>query len=297
MCLASSSKYNQGFVKKWMGTQKYIFSQQANKHSQGNLKQLQSNSKMPKCAAQTVKGTRCHKGACEGSENGLCTMHDKMFLNNPESVNFYVSKTPTTSIQREAESDDEREKSPSVSNNTNKVAARNPDDDVTSWNTNELFNVAMGLEPEIDDAINTQINAVTSNNSGNDIWSSIAVNFNTPKFSPPDRKLKAPKRRLTPKTLLNLALWMFYRDCCKTPNINNVIRNQIIREGLVKGALLATKDKVVEENGVAKTTKVEIIPYQLVKYATDQVWQRLPEAMREKYFKAVRDDYQRRTAV
>lgn len=131
-------------------------------------------------------------------------------------------------------------------------------------------------------------------NISNDVWSSIAMNFTTPKFSPPNRKQKTPKKRLTPKLLLNLSLWMFYRDCCKTPNINNVIRNQIIREGLVKGALLATKDKVVDDNGVSKIVKVEIIPYQLVKYATDQVWQRLAGSMREKYFKAVRDDYGKR---
>jgi hypothetical protein len=141
------------------------------------------------------------------------------------------------------------------------------------------------------------MNVVNTKNASSDIWGSIAMNFTVPKFSLPNKKQHAPKKRLTPKLLLNLSLWMFYRDCCKTPNINNVIRNQIIREGLVKGALLATKDKVVEENGSAKLVKIEIIPYQLVKYATDQVWQKLPEAMREKYFKAVREDYQRRSDI
>lgn len=243
-----------------------------------------------KCAAQTGEGKRCTKSACEGSEHGFCTMHDKMFLNTPERVKFYVSKSPTTSAQREVASDDDNPMRPSVSNNSNIVVARNPDDDVTSWNTNKLFNAAMGLAPEVDDAINTNITV----SNGSDIWSSIAVNFNSPKFSPPDRKQKAPKRRLTPKTLVNLALWMFYRDCCKTPNINNVIRNQIIREGLAKGALLATKEKVVEENGVKTVVKAEIIPYQLVKFATDQVWQKLPEAMRQRYFQAVREDYNNR---
>jgi hypothetical protein len=243
-----------------------------------------------KCAAQTAKGNRCQKGACEGSENGLCTTHSKMYIHDPESVKFYVSKTPTSSNQREVESDDdEKPLRASTSNNTNKVVARNPDDDVTSWNTNDLFNTAMNLAPEVDDVVQTiQVTA------SNDIWSSIAMNFINPKFSPPNRKQKAPKRRLTPKTLLNLALWMFYRDCCNTANINNVIRNQIIRDGLVKGNLLATKDKVVEDNGVTKVVKVDIIPYQLVKYATDQVWQKLPEAMRQRYFQAVREDYNSR---
>lgn len=243
-----------------------------------------------KCAAQTAKGKRCEKGACEGSENGLCTTHSKMYIRDPDSVKFYVSKTPTSSNQREVKSDDdEKPLRASTSNNTNKVVARNPDDDVTSWNTNDLFNAAMDLAPEMDDVVQT-INVTASN----DIWSSIAMNFINPKFSPSNRKQKAPKRRLTPKTLLNLALWMFYRDCCKTANINNVIKSQIIRDGLVKGNLLATKDKVVEDNGVIKVIKVDIIPYQLVKYATDQVWQKLPEAMRQRYFQAVREDYNSR---
>jgi hypothetical protein len=147
----------------------------------------------------------------------------------------------------------------------------------------------MNLFPEIDDDVEQMVN-----NSASDIWTSIAINFNNPTFSLPNKKQSTPKKRLTPKLLLNLSLWMFYRDCCKKQNMNNVIKNQIIREGLVKGSLLATKDKLVEENGVAKMVKVEIIPYQLVKYATDQVWQKLPEAMRQRYFQAVRDDYARR---
>jgi hypothetical protein len=250
-----------------------------------------------RCCAQTAKGTRCQHYACEESENGLCKTHHKKYIDDPESIVFYVSKgnTPSSSKvssgNKIAHDDGEPEVEKVVCKPTKRgTSVRAPDDGETSWNTNDLFDMALNLEPEIEEVMQ-DINIT------NDIWSSIAVNFTSPKFSSPNKKQSVPKKRLTPKLLLNLSLWMFYRDCCKTPNINNVIRNQIIREGLVKGALLATKDKVVEENGVAKTTKVEIIPYQLVKYATDQVWQRLPEAMREKYFKAVRDDYQRRTAV
>lgn len=255
-----------------------------------------------RCCAQTAKGTRCQHNACDESENGLCKTHHKKYVDDPDAIVFHVSKgnTPTSSkvsSGKEIDNDDgEREVEKPTKKTVKRTTGRAPDDDETSWNTNELFDTALNIVPEIDDDV-MQYVVPNVQNASNDIWGSIAMNFTTPKFSPPSKKPCAPKKRLTPKLLLNLSLWMFYRDCCKTPNINNVIKNQIIREGLVKGALLATKDKVVEENGVAKTVKVEIIPYQLVKYATDQVWQKLPEAMREKYFKAVREDYQRRTEV
>jgi hypothetical protein len=87
---------------------------------------------------------------------------------------------------------------------------------------------------------------------------------------------------------------MFYRDCCKDPATNNTIRNNIVRCGLEKGQILATKDKMIEENGNIRVVKIDIIPFQLVKYATDTVWQKVPEAVRQQYFKAVQDDYNKR---
>jgi hypothetical protein len=237
---------------------------------------------------------------CDASDCGLCATHHKKYEKDPASVVFFEDDTdtdvePSESNGSKATKTTKATKKPSNVKGSPKAKgaqARDPDDDETSWNTNELYNTAMNLFPELDDDVMQIVN--TTNTNGNDIWGSIAANFNNPMFSLPNKKQKTPKKRLTPKLLLNLSLWMFYRDCCKKTNINNVIRNQIIREGLVKGALLATKDKVVEENGVAKTVKVEIIPYQLVKYATDQVWQKLPEEMRQKYFQAVKDDYARR---
>jgi hypothetical protein len=245
---------------------------------------------MSQCCAKTAKGARCQLGVCVASECGLCAMHHKKHEKAPETIVFYDA------------ADKETQPSASDENKAKKGAkktggARDADDDETSWNTNDLYNTALNLFPEIDDDVMQMVNPTNATSSSTDIWGSIAVNFANPAFSVPNKKQKAPKKRLTPKLLLNLSLWMFYRDCCKKPDINNVIRNQIIRDGLVKGALLATKDKVVEDNGVAKTVKVEIIPYQLVKYATDQVWQKLPEAMRQKYFQAVRDDYTRRVAT
>ena len=253
-----------------------------------NTKATQTN-KMAQCCAKTAKGTRCQLGACEASDCGLCATHHKKHEKDPKSVVFFeidsdVDTEPTESFKGKGKMTNKPKGSP-------KAMARNPDDDETSWNTNELYDTAMNLLPDIDDDV---MQIVNTNTNSSDVWGSIAANFTNPTFTLPNKKQKAPKKRLTPKLLLNLSLWMFYRDCCKKQNINNVIRNQIIREGLVKGALLATKDKIVEENGVAKTVKVEIIPYQLVKYATDQVWQKLPEAMKQKYLQAVRDDYTRR---
>lgn len=237
-----------------------------------------------RCCAQTAKGTRCQHDACEDSKNGLCKMHYKKYLEDANKIMFYVSKgnTPTSS-ETSSGNTNSRDEEPEVEKVSKQTCKAH--DDETSWNTNELFDTAMNLVPEIDDDVLQSVP-----NISNDMWGSIAMTFKSPKFSAPNKKQAAPKKRLTPKLLLNLSLWMFYRDCCKTPNINNVIRNQIVREGLVKGALLATKDKVVEE----QVMKVEIIPYQLVKYATDQVWQKLPGEMRERYFQAVRDDYNRR---
>ncbi len=242
---------------------------------------------MAQCRAKTLKtGARCQLGVCDASECGLCATHHRKYVKDPTSVVFFEDGSDVEPSESKGGN----------ATNATKVAkkkgARDPDDDETSWNTNELYNTAMNLFPELDDDVMQVVNTTSTN--GNDIWGSIASNFTNPMFSLPNKKQKTPKKRLTPKLLLNLSLWMFYRDCCKKTNINNVIRNQIIRDGLVKGALLATKDKVVEENGLAKTVKVEIIPYQLVKYATDQVWQKLPEEMRQKYFQAVKDDYARR---
>lgn len=231
---------------------------------------------MSRCCAKTTKGTRCQLGVCDESECGLCSMHHKKYENDPDSVAFFPTKTQSKSTDSGIGSGNR---------------GRDPDDDETSWNTNELYDTALNLVPEVDVCDVMMTNVATSSN---DVWGSIAANFNSPIFTLPNKKQKTPKKRLTPKLLLNLSLWMFYRDCCKTTNINNVIKNQIIREGLVKGSMLATKDKVVEENGVSKVIKTEIIPYQLVKHATDQVWQKLPEAMRQRYFQAVRDDYSRR---
>lgn len=252
---------------------------------------------MAQCRAKTVQGHRCQLGVCDASECGLCATHHKKYVKDPASVMFHDDSDdeaqPSVGVH-ETKTTKGAKGSPKARN----VGARDADDDETSWNTNDLYNTAMNLFPEIDDNVMQMVNTTnhaTTNTS--DVWGSIAMNFANPTFSPPNKKQKAPKKRLTPKLLLNLSLWMFYRDCCKKQDINNVIRNQIIREGLVKGALLATKDKVVEDNGVAKTIKVEIIPYQLVKYATDQVWQKLPEAMKQKYFQAVRDDYARRVVA
>lgn len=243
---------------------------------------------MAQCCAKTVKGNRCQLGVCDASVHGLCSMHHKKHEKDPRTVMFY--ETDDNGRQPSVSELDETKKGAKKMGGT-----RDADDDETSWNTNDLYNTALNLLPEIDDDMTQMVNAThATSSSSTDIWGSIAMNFANPMFSFPNKKQKAPKKRLTPKLLLNLSLWMFYRDCCKKPDIANVIRNQIIREGLVKGALLATKDKVVDDNGVTKTVKVEIIPYQLVKYATDQVWQKLPEAMRQNYFQAVRDDYVRR---
>ena len=251
---------------------------------------------MVQCKATTTKGTRCKHNASDETMCGLCAMHDKKYMDDPNSVVFYEESSPNNT---DDESDEKVAKAakrpkakpqkmtttaPTPSKETKASKAREPDDDEMSWNTNDLYNTAMTLAPEVDDGITIQLTQNTS-----DIWVSIAKNFTKPLYSPPNRKQGVPKKRLTPKLLLNLSLWMFYRDCCNTPNINNVIRNQIIREGLARGALLATKDKVVEENGV--------IPYQLVKYATDQVWQKLSEEMRQKYFNVVRNDYDKRKMV
>lgn len=220
---------------------------------------------MPKCNAQTNNGTRCTKNACDDSgDHSLCTAHYKKFVNDKESITWYVSSS--------------RQATPEPDNADN-----------SSLGTSQLFNAAMNMVPEID------VNVVTSPAPVNaDIWTQIATNLPAPKFSPPDRKLQAPKRRLTPKVLQNLSLWMFYRDCCKDPATNNTIRNNIVRSGLVKGNILATKDKVVEENGAERLVKIDIIPFQLIKYATDTVWQKVPEAVRQQYFNAVRDDYNKR---
>jgi hypothetical protein len=244
---------------------------------------------MAQCCAKTVKGARCQLGVCDASECGLCATHHKKYGKDTKSVVFYETDDASAGASAGASDGDKTKKG---SPKARTVGARDADDDETSWNTNELYNTAINLFPEIDDDVMQVVNPTRAT----DIWGSIAMNFANPMFSVPNKKLKTPKKRLTPKLLLNLSLWMFYRDCCKKQDINNVIRNQIVREGLVKGALLATKDKVVEDNGVAKTVKVEIIPYQLVKYATDQVWQKLPEEMRHKYFQAVREDYARRLA-
>lgn len=256
---------------------------------------------MSQCCAKTLKGARCQLGECDASECGLCATHHKKYVNDPKSVVFFNDdedneEKELTTTSSDGNKSRKNKVSPKAKAKTTAIA-RDADDDETSWNTNDLYNTAMNLFPEIDDDVMQVVNTTNATTNSNDIWGSIAVNFSNPMYSLPNKKQKMPKKRLTPKLLLNLSLWMFYRDCCKKQDINNVIRNQIIREGLVKGALLATKDKVVDDNGVSKTVKVEIIPYQLVKYATDQVWQKLPEAMREKYFQAVRDDYARRIAV
>lgn len=228
---------------------------------------------MPKCRAQTGKGTRCAKNACEDSgEHGLCTTHYNKFVDDKDSITWYVSSS--------------RASTPAPTDNGVEGV-----EDNSSLGTSQLFNTAMQMVPEIDpNVVSSPVLPVM----GNDIWTQIASSLPTPKFSKPDRKQQAPKRRLTPKVLLNLALWMFYRDCCKDVKTNNTIRNSIVREGLVKGNILATKDKVVEENGVIRQVKIDIIPFQLVKYATDQVWQKVPEAVRQQYFKAVQDDYNKR---
>lgn len=220
---------------------------------------------MPKCSAQTNKGTRCAKNACEDSgDHHLCTAHYNKFVENKDSITWYVSSS--------------------------RQATPEPDNvDNSSLGTSQLFNTAMNMAPEIDANVVTSPAPVVA-----DIWTQIATNLPAPKFSPPDRKLQTPKRRLTPKVLRNLALWMFYRDCCNDPTTNNTIRNNIVRSGLEKGQMLATKDKVVLENGTMRIVKIEIIPFQLVKYATDTVWQKVSEAVKEQYFKAVRDDYNKR---
>lgn len=220
---------------------------------------------MMKCQAQTNKGTRCAKNACdESGDHNLCTTHHNKFLVDKDSITMFVS----TSHRASSEHD---------------IA------DNSSLGTPQLFNAAMQMLPEVDPDVVTSPAPADA-----DIWTQIATSLPSPKFSPPDRKQQAPKRRLTPKVLANLAMWMFYRDCCKDPKTNNTIRNNIVRSGLVKGQILATKDKIVEENGTIRVVKIDIIPFQLVKYATDTVWQKVPEAMRQQYFKAVQDDYNKR---
>ena len=164
-----------------------------------------------------------------------------------------------------------------------------------STDTDEMFNQAIRLLPDIDDNVATMATQANITNVNDDVWSEIASSFTEPKFTLPSKKQKTPKKSLTAKLLLNLSLWMFYRDCCETPRVNHLIKIKIVREGLVKGALLATKDKIVEDNGEVKVVKEDIIPYQLVKYATDQVWRNLPEVTRQRYLKAVRNNYQQRT--
>jgi hypothetical protein len=222
---------------------------------------------MPKCQAQTNKGTRCSKNACdESGDHSLCTAHYNKFVDDKDCITWYVS----TSRQATPEL--------SISNADN-----------SSLGTSQLFNAAMQIIPEVDANVVTSPAVVDA-----DIWTQIATSLPEPKFSPPNRKQQAPKRRLTPKVLHNLALWMFYRDCCNDATTNNTIRNNIVRSGLVKGNILATKDKVVEENGVVRVVKIDIIPFQLVKFATDTVWQKMSEDVRQKYFKAVQDDYNKR---
>jgi hypothetical protein len=228
---------------------------------------------MSKCQAQTNKGTRCSKNACADSgDHSLCTAHYNKFVADKDSITWFVT--------------------------TSQRASSEPDTvDNSSLGTSKLFDVAMQMLPDIPelpelpedpDVVSSPLPADA------DIWTQIATSLPSPKFSPPDRKQQAPKRRLTPKVLANLAMWMFYRDCCKDPKTNNTIRNNIVRSGLVKGQILATKDKIVEENGTIRVVKIDIIPFQLVKYATDTVWQKVPEAMRQQYFKAVQDDYNKR---
>lgn len=220
---------------------------------------------MPQCNALTNKGQQCSKNTCDDSgDHHLCKGHYKKFVEDKNTITWYVSSSHQ--------------------------ATPEPDNaDNSSMGTSQLFNTAMQMLPEID------ANVVTSPAPANaDIWTQIATSLPAPKFSPPDRKLQAPKRRLTPKVLLNLTLWMFYRDCCKDPATNNTIRNNIVRSGLEMGKILATKDKMIEENGNIRVVKIDIIPFQLVKYATDTVWQKVPEAVRQQYFQAVQDDYNKR---
>ena len=220
---------------------------------------------MPQCNAKTNEGHQCTKNACEASgDHHLCKRHYNKFVNDKNSITWYVSSS--------------RQATPEPDNADN-----------SSLGTSQLFNAAMQMVPEINATVVTSPAPVNA-----DVWTQIAASLPTPKFSPPDRKQNAPKRRLSPKVLLNLALWMFYRDCCKDPTTNNTIRNNIVRSGLVKGNILATKDKVVEENGNVRVVKIDIIPFQLVKFATDTVWQKVSEAVKQQYFKAVQDDYNKR---
>lgn len=220
---------------------------------------------MPQCNAQTNKGHQCSKNTCEDSgDHHLCKGHYNKFVDDKNSITWYVSSS--------------RQATPEPDNADN-----------SSLGTSQLFNAAMQMVPEVDANVVTSPAVVDA-----DIWTQIATSLPEPKFSPPNRKQQAPKRRLTPKVLNNLALWMFYRDCCNDATTNNTIRNNIVRSGLVKGNILATKDKVVEENGVVRVVKIDIIPFQLVKFATDTVWQKMSEDVRQKYFKAVQDDYNKR---
>jgi hypothetical protein len=81
-------------------------------------------------------------------------------------------------------------------------------------------------------------------------------------------------RKMTEKSALVSAKWMFYQEFKDDKNIINSIRN-----GLVQGNMLVKKTKVID----GQTIEVDNIPYQPVKIATDLKFNSVSDDIREKY--------------
>jgi hypothetical protein len=81
-------------------------------------------------------------------------------------------------------------------------------------------------------------------------------------------------RKMTEKSALVSAKWIFYQDSKTDESIITSVRN-----GLVQGNMLVKKTKVV--NG--ETIEVDNIPWQLIKIATDLMFASSSNDVKEKY--------------
>ena len=211
---------------------------------------------MPKCVATTATGKSCNSNAMLGCD--LCSSHKRQQERQASMSHENEHSTRSESEARTWLSEvEEVEENMMATINIEKPQPPSPvsQGSMSTHTTNssvttQSFNLLIERLESIERKLQNVGNASTKQSSASKV------------------------RKMTEKSALVSAKWIFYQDSKTDESIITSVRN-----GLVQGNMLVKKTKVV--NG--ETIEVDNIPWQLIKIATDLMFASSSNDVKEKY--------------
>lgn len=198
-----------------------------------------------RCGEMTSRGVKCKQ----------------IVENAGDKCRFHINKVSSQVENQHSHSDSE------VSNGSSRSASQSQvsQSEATNEMLSGLLEKISLLEAELKRA--TACNNATLASSRHPVAKAAATATN-------DKTTGKKKRAMTPAGAMVKARWIFYNE-----HKTDVDILEAVRGGLIKGSMLVKKTQVV--NGV--TIEKEIIPYTLVKIATDMKFEKLSQDDMEAY--------------